>query len=439
MIWASNYGQIVKIDPEGDKLTYIDRIESEPKQWLPDVLAQQLSDQSCREVAEFLVKVLPPAPELREGEAPQGSSGIYPVLGSDGIFYQPLGQKLVAYGDKIEGDRFSPIEVKRVYEIPKDVLPREYDQLVGLTMTYDGMMAFVTNYGLVGLVDRSFQNARYLLLSDGNEYVYNSIAADEDGGIYVVTHKAMYRVQWTGEKLTTQESEGGWRAPYGTGKPSSLEMMTMAGSGSTPTLMGTGDQDKFVVITDGEGLMNIVLFWRDKVPDDWIQLPGTADRRIAAQVPITFGDPARKKSFSDQSVLVRGYGVFVVNNEMQKYESNRTLNTMLGGEAEYAPYGCEKFEWDPKDRVLRSMWVNNEVSFPNAIPTMSEETGLIYEIGQRNGTWTLEAVDWDSGESAFYYEIGDRARHNSGFAAIQVGPDGDLYYGTFFGMIRIHS
>ncbi|MFC2027968.1 hypothetical protein ACFLU3_04710 [Chloroflexota bacterium] len=436
VIWASAYGEVVKIDPEGDNLEYIDRIESYPVPW-PDVFGEKLSEMSCQEASDFLVPLLPPDPELQEGQASEGTSGVFPVLGSDGILYQALEQKIVAYGDEIEGDRFSPIEIKRQYEIPQQVLPREWDKLVAMMMTYDGMLAFATNYGLVGIIDRNFDNAQYLQLGEGDEYVYNNIAADENGGIYVVTHKAMYRVQWTGEKLTIDEDEGGWRAEYGTGKPSTSKAMTAAGSGSTPSLMGTGEQDKFVVITDGEQIMNILIFWRDEIPDDWEQLPGTKSRRIAAQVPITFGDPDRERSFSDQSVLVRGYGAFVVNNELQNWFDTRMENASLSGEPDIAPYGCEKFEWNPETQTMQSVWFNEELSLPNAIPTMSSATNLIYQIGQRNGVWTLEAIDWDTGESAWHYEIGDRSYHNSFFAASVVGPDESIYYGTFIGLMRI--
>ncbi len=436
VIWASAYGEVVKIDPEGDKLEYIDRIESYSVPW-PDVFGEKLSEMSCQESADFLVPLLPPDPELREGEASEGTSGVFPVLGSDGILYQALDTRIVASSDEIEGDRFSPIEIKRQYEIPVEVLPRDWDKLMAMVMTYDGMLAFATNYGLVGIMDRDFENAQYLQLGEGNEYVFNSIAADEDGGIYVVTHKAMYRVQWTGEKLTIDENEGGWRAEYGTGKPSTSQAMTTAGSGSTPSLMGTGEQDKFVVITDGEEIMNILLFWRDEIPDDWEQLPGTRSKRIATQVPITFGDPDRERSFSDQSVLVRGYGAFVVNNELQQWFDTRTENASLSGEPDIAPYGCEKFEWDPETREMQSVWFNHELSLPNAIPAMSSATNLIYEIGQRNGVWTLEAIDWDTGESAWHYQIGDRSYHNSYFAATVVGPGESIYYGTFLGLMRI--
>jgi hypothetical protein len=113
--------------------------------------------------------------------------------------------------------------------------------------------------------------------------------------IYVVTSRKMYRVQWTGTELSTDEAKGGWIADYETGGDQS-GIRLGNGSGTTPTLMGTGSQDRFVAITDGSELMNIVLFWRDEIPVDWHQIPGTKDRRIAAQVPVRFGDPEAKHS-----------------------------------------------------------------------------------------------------------------------------------------------
>jgi hypothetical protein len=56
-------------------------------------------------------------------------------MGSDGILYQPLGKRIVAYGDYVEGNRSSSIEVKRGYEIPADLLPREWDKIMGLIGT----------------------------------------------------------------------------------------------------------------------------------------------------------------------------------------------------------------------------------------------------------------------------------------------------------------
>jgi len=65
---------------------------------------------------------------------------------------------------------------------------------------------------------------------------------------------------------------------------------------------------------------------------------------------------------------------------------------------------------------------------------MSTETGLIYCIGQRNAAWTLEAITWDSGESAFFYEMTPRERENSFYAATEIGPNSCIYTGTLFGV-----
>jgi len=454
VIWASAIGKILKIDPNQDTLELIDEIDvaidavedngDEIAAGL-DTALDTLSDLSNSTVGQLFGMNAPPDPELREGEAGRGASGIYPVLGSDGIFYQPLLQKIMAYGDAIEGDRNSEIEIKREFTLPAELLQRDWDKIIGLTMLYDGRLAFVTNYGLVGVIERDFSEAKYLQITDDEgelEWVFNNITTDEEGGIYIVSHKRMHRVQWTGTELTLEEAAGGWSAPYGTGNDNPLPVQSLAGSGSTPSLMGTRpDDDRFVVITDGEQVMNIVLFWRDEIPEDWQQLPGTESRRIAAQVPVTFGKADLERSFSDQSVLVRGYGAFVVNNELTMYGDQLSTNIFISGEKGIQPFGSEKFEWDPNTRQMTSVWTN-QISFPNAIPTMSEATGLIYSIGARDlgeeeNTWTLEAVNWQTGASEWYLPIGELARHNSAFAAVQVVEDRMVYYGTFFGLQRI--
>ena len=96
----------------------------------------------------------------------------------------------------------------------------------------------------------------------------------------------MYRVVWSGNEWSQEERDGAWRVRY----PNS----TGAGSGATPTLMGFDDEDKFVVITDGDELMNLTLFWREDIPEDWQQLPGTQSRRIAGSLPANMGDPSKK-------------------------------------------------------------------------------------------------------------------------------------------------
>ncbi|MFC1890444.1 hypothetical protein ACFL4G_11880, partial [Thermodesulfobacteriota bacterium] len=373
-----------------------------------------------------------------------GLSGAYTLVDADGTFFVPHFKQLFAYTDEVAGDPSSAVVIRSVYEIPVEHLYSEDDLIVGVNITQDGMLAFATKFGTIGVLSRDFSSAHYLRLfeptpltgDEDEEEISNSIACDEAGGIYVVTSKLMYRVQWTGTELTIDESDGGWTAEYETGDDVSGPRLG-PGSGSTPTLMGTGGQDRFVVITDGQPLMHLVLFWRDEIPADWEQIPGTLDRRIAAQVPVTFGDADAVESLSEQSVCVRGYGALVVNNLLQAGDFGPLLSVLFSGFPAFAPYGAEKFIWDPRTRELASVWANEEVSLPNGIPAMSAAAGLIYDVGQRDGTWTWEALDWETGESVFFYPIGRMLKYNSVYAGTEVGPDGALFSGALWGMMRL--
>ena len=77
-------------------------------------------------------------------------------------------------------------------------------------------------------------------------------------------------------------------------------------------------------------------------------------------------------------------------------------------------------------------------SLPNGIPSMSAATGLIYDVGQRNGVWTMEALRWDTGVSDFHCEIGSDLKYNSAFAGTEVGLGGGLYTGILAGILRVH-
>ncbi len=358
-----------------------------------------------------------------------GTSGAYTLIDKDNIFYSPRGTSIYAYGDAETGNPFSGIELLRTFTIPAN-LTAANERIVGTTMTFDGYIAFATSLGLVGVVSRDFSEVHTYKFN--NEEVSNSIACDNDNGIYVVTSAKMYRVQWTGARLSINENDGGWASVYETGSAASGIRLGV-GSGSTPTVMGFGAQDRFIVITDGQDLMHLVLFWRDKIPNDWQQLPGTRSRRIAAQVPVRFGNPSATKSLSEQSVCVRGYGALVVNNELKNSSDNKTANILLSGIPQNAPYGAEKFEWNPVRRALESVWVNKTVSLPSGIPCMSAATNMAYCMGQKNGVWNFTAMNWSTGQTVFEYPLGDDLKYNSAYAATQIGLNSGLYSGTLFG------
>jgi hypothetical protein len=423
VVWAStvgNTGEVVKLDPE--TMTFIDKY----------------------------------IPQIEEQAPPQlGTiSGAYNVLDRDNRLIVGRAEALEVYGDERPGERTSSIRLHRRLPLPAEAQCRpSEDQLVGITMTADGHVAFATELGVVGVVPRdparmTAEHVRTLSLNgdacqdDGVdtaalEKVSNSIAADEDGGIYVVTSGAMYRVDWDGDALAL-----GWRADYQTGEGQAAGRLG-EGSGATPSLMGTADgEDRFVVITDAQEPMHLVLLWRDEMPADWAPIAPGKDPRIACEIPVTFGQDDAQ-TLSEQSVLVRGHTAWVVNDHMaldpvlsQLPPELNPLNQLLSGAPGNAPSGLERFDWDPAARTCSSTWANPDIVLPNGIPTMSAETGLLYAVGARDGAWTLEAIDADTGEVHHTVPSFALPTQNSFYAATTIGPDETVWSGTFGGITR---
>lgn len=379
------------------------------------------------------------------GENP--TSGAYTLVDVNNVFYTVQGTTLLAYADQVPGEVNSRIGLVRSLTLPASIAGSS-DAIVGLNMLWDGNLAFATKNGVVGVVDRSFTTVRHVSLGSG-ETVSNSIATDSRGGIYVVTAKNMHRVQWTGSALTRDAAQGAWTSAYNTGDSGAGGGRLGGGSGSTPTLMGEGSQ-QFVVITDGAAVANIVLFWKDAIPADWQPIAPGKDRRIAAEVPVNFGDPSRAATASEQSVVVNGYGAVVVSNDYRNVSLisgstgydiiDQLLNGAIAissGSPLHQPWGVQKFQWNTGARKLESSWVNMGVSCPNAIPTVSSSANMFYCIGASKGFWTVEGLNWTTGQSVMRKYIGALPKYNSFYAATEIAPDGGIIYGTVNGAVYL--
>jgi hypothetical protein len=427
---------------------------------------------------EVIDTYIPTEREENPPTVPLGVSGAYAAIDRENQFIVGRTRFVSFFGDSIEGDRSSPIELKKRIHMPDEAFCNEEDIIAGMSLTYDGHLAFATELGNLFIISADadpndlgdvpvVSTSPDCATADPAdlEIVSNSIAVDENGGIYVVTSAAMYRFDWDGEALTQA-----WRAGYETvEKPSPIRLGP--GSGSTPSLMGTAaEDDRFVVITDGQELMHVVLFWRDEVPEDWEPIVPGKDRRIACEVPIHFGTGATKTS-SEQSVAVRGYSAILVNDllvdptlvdpETALPVEQNLISALEGGIPAKAPFGLERVDWDPATRTCSSVWANPDISVPNGIPSISEASRLVYGIGQRNGQWGLEGLDLDTGKSRVWapggpgtcnpdlirvvraipsvvavLEQAPNSCENSLYAATTVAPDGMVYTGTFFGMSR---
>jgi hypothetical protein len=422
-------------------------------------------------------------PRDREDNPPMftlGLSGAYTAIDSQGRFIVGRTDFVSFFGDSLEGDRSSLIELKKRIQLPDDVFCNDDDVIAGMSLTYDGHIAFATELGnlFVISVDADPLDLGEVPVVSANadcatadkadlEIVSNSVAVDESGGIYLLTSAAMYRFDWDGSALGL-----GWRAAYDSAEDVPSPIRLGPGSGSTPSLMGTkADDDRFVVITDGQALMNLVLFWRDEVPEGWEPIAPGKDPRIACEIPVDFGTGATE-AISEQSVAVRGYSAIVVNDLLTDPTINppsgpldavaqNTVSALEGGIPDKAPFGFERIDWDPVTQTCSTIWAKSDISVPNGIPSISEASGLVYGAGQRAGQWGLEGLDFETGDSRVWVEAGPGtclpehmavlsilsgvaevleevpdSCENSFYAATTVGPDGMVYQGTLNGMTR---
>jgi len=380
----------------------------------------------------------------------QGLDGVYSLLDRDHTLFLTRRDCVVAYRETDPSDPASPIEVAARWDKPAEIA----GEFVGVNLTFDGRLVLSTDHGWLVCLSRDFSDIATLELPGAREqaaahwqrmldsgrrggygWVRKSLCVDESNGIYLTSPDHMHKVVWTGTRLSTDEADGAWRSRYRNGAG--------WGSGSTPCLMGFGpDEDRFVVVGDGDEVVNITLFWRDDIPEDWEGLTSAPSRRIAGIGRADMGDPDVEALQTEQSITVSGYGAMTVNNQPRSIPDGlpeaavRSLCFYLGHHPEYRPVGMHKYEWNPRARALEEAWVTNEVSSPNSVPFVSQGSDLVYTCGTRDRKWTIEGVDWTTGASRFHYVLGG-SKFNTLGAGVTVMGDGRLLFGTMFGKVRI--
>ena len=346
------------------------------------------------------------------------------------------------YGDAVEGDASSPIVMRREWEMPlfdgKPFIP------FATNMTYDGWIVLASNTGMMLTVKSDFSDYRYLNLvpkeravestNAMQSFVRNGISVDPDNGVYVVTQDFMARVQWTGKELSVDAADGGWMAKYPSGR---------VGSGTTPALMGWGDEDKLVIIADGENKY-LTAFWRGSIPEDWKGVDGY-DRRVAGIARITFDPRFDSRARIENAATVLGYGVFFANevpsidppaqgkNFVKTFLASAITSGLNGSEA----VGATKWLWDPKTRKLNKAW-NEPYKLTGGMCTISNVTRVLYCISRREGKFNLEGIDWDTGKSKVHYELGNSVKFFP-WNNLVVAPNGavDLFNWLGMGITRM--
>jgi hypothetical protein len=367
-----------------------------------------------------------------------GINGVYNLFDKDGFHYCVFGgTKVLKTTD--DNQVRGPVRIVKSVDVAAALPPdaaKAVTRIIGLNMTYDGHIAAAAPGALV-VLDRDLNVKSYVAFP--GEAVDNSIAIDERNGIYVVTSRRMLKVIWNGQKLSTDEKEGAWESGYEwTPDEKALAAGAISrGSGTTPTLMGFGDDlDKLVVIADAaESGTNAVAFWRDEIPNDFKQKPGTKSRRIADQARIEISQLT-----IEPSPNVLGYGVVYINGSYPKpVKIPGFPNAFTAGVTRPAPLGVEKFLWNPTTHGFEKAWINREVDNSDImVPVVSAKSGLLYCAHKENGDYQYVGLDWLTGELRERWIFPDDSRVWNAFGGITtILEDGDLLIGGAFGVKRI--
>ena len=364
--------------------------------------------------------------------------GIYGLVDNDNTLFSTYGgTDIYAFSLINPAKPEQGIKIRNSIKVT-DVLG-EGERLFALQLTYDGWLVAIGR-NAVAVIDRELKSKPIRVKLGKGEEVRNGGAVDEKGGIYVATNKNMHKLVWNGAQLATDKN-GAWISPYDTDSHNGASGLQQ-GTGSTPTLVGFGnDADKLVVITDGSDRMKLVAFWRDEIPKKFKQKKGTKSRRIADQIEVKagFAQPPRFIQ-SEQSVVSKGYGAFVVNNiGDEKMPEDALVNAIALGPVVRSAHGVERFEWDPKEHKWRSVWARNDVSSLTTVPSVSIPSNIVLVNGySKKDGWEVTGMDWMTGETVHRTIFGQDNFGNGAYMINQLSPSGDLIFPSITGPFRIN-
>ncbi len=280
------------------------------------------------------------------------------------------------------------------------------DCLVALMPDWAGRIWWVSQDGLVGTIA---PDSGAVGVHDLGAEVANSLAADEDGGVYVVTVKALHRLA-AGADGVPQVI---WSAEYDRGKEKKPGQLTR-GSGTTPTLV----DDRMVAITDNtDSRMNVVFLDR------------TTGEEVCRQPVFEKGASA-----TENSLVSVGSGVVVENN----HDYSGPISTVLGFST--SP-GLARVDVADGECTLR--WTA-DVTAPTSVAKASWANGLVYAYTKRPtwtgvSAWYVSAIDASTGRVMWSVRTGTGLLMNNHYAAVTLAPDASLYIATLAGLVRVRD
>ena len=287
------------------------------------------------------------------------------------------------------------------------------DDIQALQPDFAGRLWFTSDKGVVGTLDMETGQMLGSMQLPG-ERIVNGTAADEDGGVYIASTRAMYRfdADADGKPVVT------WAEPYDAGTHVKAGQVDI-GTGTTPTLMG----EDYVTISDNaEPQMNVLVYRRAKE----VQGP-----RLVCAVPVFKPGP----SSNENSLVATDRSIIVENNYGYKDDKSTSRGSTTKP-------GLARIDVDATG--CRTKWTNREVNIPTVVTKMSLDTGLIYTYSKPKGpantdAWYFTAIDYESGQIVYKQLAGTGGGFNNAYAAITLGPDGTAYVGVMGGVVAIRD
>jgi outer membrane protein assembly factor BamB len=312
--------------------------------------------------------------------------------------------------DVIGGWNRPRFAVNRVYDLTSAI--DAGDQIGSVLPDFAGTLWAVTKAGTVVTINPS--NGRVESLRLPGERIENSLAADETGGVFIVSDHALYRFDAGGrnEPVIT------WREGYDRGtrqKPGQFSQ----GSGTTPTLMG---RDLVAITDNADPYMQVLVYYRAA------QVTG---QRLVSAVPV-FGANA---GATENSLVGTDHSIIVENN--YGYSGPEATS---GGRATTA--GLARIDLDANGHG-HVVWTSTE-RVPSLVTKASLANGLIYTYTKDPGpgttdAWYFTAIDFSTGRTVWKRLAGTGLLYNNHYSGLHLGRDGAIYVGVGGGVVSLRD
>lgn len=302
-------------------------------------------------------------------------------------------------------------EVERKYSLTEFV--SSDDGIQALQPDFSGLLWFTTTGGVVGTLDLDTGQILGVIKLPG-EQIVNGTAADETGGVYIATTRAMYRFDAGLDRAPAIT----WQEAYDAGTQVKAGQVNI-GTGTTPTLMGT----EYVTITDNaEPQMHVLVYRRAK------EVSGS---RLVCAEPVF-----KPGSGSNENSLVATDKSIIVENNFGYVDITSTQNGLT------TEPGITRIDVD--ETGCHTVWTNETEIIPTVVTKMSLKNGLIYTYTKANGpentdAWYFTAIDFWTGKTVFKQLAGTGTLYNNHYAPLYLGPNGTAYVGVLGGLVAMRD